>query len=165
MPSESLRKMYDTEVQDNFVLRKGLPTLTYLRFIYLWKVYEKLCWRSELNKKTMEIKNLEYKCLVAEEKIEQLQKENRKLKENTENMKQVNSGEIFYSWKRLTFWVLDRMKLRFFFRKAYRATYRAFRCWYSNQWFPENRSMFTNQPSDQSRFFYSNKYPFRKGIN
>ena len=45
----------------------------------------------------MEIKNLEYKCLVAEEKIEQLQKENRKLKEHTENMKQVNSGEIFFS--------------------------------------------------------------------
>ena len=51
----------------------------------------------------MENKNLKYKCLIADEKIEQLQKENRKLREKAANMHQVNSGGIFFSWKRLTF--------------------------------------------------------------
>ena len=60
----------------------------------------KLHWRSELNKETLEKKNLEYKCLIQEEKIEQLQKENCKLKELMENMKPVNSGWIKYDSER-----------------------------------------------------------------
>merc|ERR1712131_330240 len=67
MSPENLREMYEEEVQENFTLR------------------------SELNKKTMENKNLKYKCLIADEKIDQLQKENHRLKELMANMKQVNS--------------------------------------------------------------------------